>query len=97
MPNLSAMQRNINGPDAVGGICGPSTGSGENGRSAPNGNGNHNDNNAEDSTFLSTVTPYSTNFHDKLISFGIQSNQVCTLMMELQAQATSQYILIGWH
>jgi len=81
MPNLDAMQRNIKGPDAEGSNCRPNTGSGGNNGLTPGGGGdNHNDSDADDGAFLPNGTPYSTRFYDKLISFGIQSNQVCMLM-----------------
>jgi len=60
--------------------CRPNTGSGGNGDAAPNGSRNYDDSDIKDGIFLLNGTPYLTKIHDKLISFGIQSSQVCMLM-----------------
>ena len=80
-PNLDGMCRNIEGPAAKGGNRGPNTGGGgNNGPTLGGGTVVHVDDNTDESAFLPNGTAYLTKFYDKLISFGIQSSQVCMLM-----------------
>jgi len=78
---LEGARRNIEGPAAEGGNCGPNTGGGGNNGPTPGGGtAVHVDDDTDESAFLPNGTPYSTKFYDKLISFGIQSSQVRMLM-----------------
>ncbi len=80
-PNLDGTRRNIEGPATEGGNRGPNTGGGGNNGPPPGGGTIVNvDDDTDESAFLPNGTPYSTKFYDKLISFGVLTSQVRTLM-----------------
>jgi len=97
MPNLDATQKNIEGADAKGGNQGPNTGDGTtNGPALGTGTNNHDDDAKDDGAFLPSGTPYLTKFYDKLISFGIQSSQVCMLMQNGITSPSKFAIYFDW-